>query len=111
MNIKQVPIELLWPIRRLSREEDAFLRRWMYDEAHYRDGPGLAKALQLRHRVPPADLAAVIAAAIPDPADQEAAGHGPPPAGSPVWPWAGDAFNDRLAEARAVRAARQMVTR
>jgi hypothetical protein len=96
---------------RLSREEDAFLRRWMYDEAHYRDGPGPAKALQIQHRVPPADLAAVIAAAIPDPADQEAAGHGPPPMDPPAWPWAGDAFRDRLTEARAVLAARLTTAR
>jgi hypothetical protein len=91
---------------KLPREEDAFLRHWMYDEAHYRDGPGPAKALQLQHRVPPADLAILIAAAIPDPADQEAAGRGPPPMDPPVWPWAAASFHDRLAEARAVLAAR-----
>jgi hypothetical protein len=83
----------------------------MYDEVHYRAGPGPAKALQLRHRVPPADLAAVIAAAIPDPADQEVAGLSPPPAGPPVWPWAGDGFRDRVAEARAILAARLAATR
>jgi hypothetical protein len=96
---------------RLSREEDAFLRHWMYDEAHYQDGSGPAKLLQLRHQVPPADLAAVIAAAIPDPAEQEAAGRGPPPEGPLVWPWAGDGFRDRLVEARAVLAARLAATR
>jgi hypothetical protein len=96
---------------KLSREEDAFLRHWMSDEAHDRGGPGPAKALQLRHQIPPADLAAVIAAAIPDPADQDAAGHGPPPDQPPVWPWAGNAFHDRLAEARAVLAARLAATR
>ncbi len=25
---------------RLSRDEEAFLRHWMYDEVHYQDGPG-----------------------------------------------------------------------
>jgi hypothetical protein len=87
---------------KLSRDEDAFLRRWMYDEAHYRDGPGPAKRLQLAHRAVPADLAAIIAAALPDPIDQAAAGSGPPPAEPPAWPWTERSFRDRLAEARAV---------
>jgi hypothetical protein len=91
---------------RLSREEEDFLRHWMYDEAHYRDGPGPAKKLQLQHQASPADLSAIIAVAIPDLVDQEAAGSGPPPAGPPVWPWSEDAFRGRLAEARSILAER-----
>ncbi len=85
---------------KLSHDEEVFLRHWMYDETHYRDGAGLAKQLQLQHRVPPADLALLIAAAIPDVTDQEAAGAGPPPVESPCWPWSVEAFSQRLAEAR-----------
>ena len=55
---------------RLSRDEESFLRHWMYDEVHYQDGPGPAKRLQLEHGAVPADLATLIAAAIPDAADQ-----------------------------------------
>jgi len=50
------------------------LRHWMYDEVHYQDGTGPAKRLQLQHRAIPADLAVLIAAAIPEPSDQEEAG-------------------------------------
>ena len=50
---------------RLSHDEERFLRHWMHDELHYREGQGLAKRLQLLHRVIPADLATLIAAAIP----------------------------------------------
>src|SRR5271167_4338587 len=90
------------PRMRLSHEEDAFLRRWMYDEVHYRDGRGPAKALQLRHGVSPADLAAIIAAAIPDMADQEAAGSGLPSQKQVDWPWTESSFRVRLAEARSI---------
>jgi hypothetical protein len=92
---------------RLSPEEETFLRHWIYDEAHYRDGVGSAKRLQVQHRVAPADLATIIAATIPDPAEQEAAGFGPPPAEAPVWPWSEEAFRARLSEARAGLADRQ----
>jgi hypothetical protein len=71
---------------KLSRDEDTFLRRWIFDEAHFRDGPGPAKRLQLAHRIIPADLAAIIAAAIPDPTDQAAASNDPSP-GPLAWPW------------------------
>src|SRR5437762_5741590 len=91
---------------KLSREEELFLRHWIYDEAHFRAGVGPAKRLQVEHRVAPADLATVIAAAIPDPADQEAAAN-TTPAGAPQWPWAGDAFQNRLAEARSVLESRR----
>src|SRR5262249_52741268 len=90
------------PRMKLSRDEEAFLRHWMYDEAHYRDGPGRAKALQVRHGVTPADLAVIIAAAIPDPADQQTIGAGPTPAGDPAWPWDDRSFRNRLTEAQAV---------
>ena len=88
------------PPMRLSRDEELFLRHWIYDEAHFRDGVGPAKRLQVEHRVAPADLAALVAAAIPDPADQQHAATTAPPA-APRWPWDGDAFRARLAEARA----------
>jgi hypothetical protein len=91
---------------KLSPEEEAFLRRWMYDEVHYQDGPGPAKQLQLQHRVIPADLATIIAAAIPDPAEQERASLDPPT--DPVaWPWSSQsAWDGRLSEARATLAQR-----
>jgi hypothetical protein len=87
---------------RLSPDEDAFLRHWMYEEVHYRDGPGPAKRLQREHHAVPADLGSIIAAAIPEPADQAAAGEGPPPAESPVWPWSDEEWPARLAEARTI---------
>jgi hypothetical protein len=89
------------PLMRLSRDEEVFLRHWMYDEVHYREGQGPAKCLQVEYRAVPADLATLIAATMPDPADQELAGLGPPPAEPPVWPWPGDALRVRLADARA----------
>jgi hypothetical protein len=73
----------------------------MYEETHYREGPGRAKRLQLRHQAKPADLAALIAAAFPDLAEQEAAGMAPRPPDVPVWPWSQDAYPARLEEARA----------
>jgi hypothetical protein len=94
---------------RLSPEEETFLRHWIYDEAHYQEGIGPAKRLQVQHRAIPADLATIIAAAIPDPADQEAAGIDPPPAQPPMWPWAENALQVRLAEARAILAERNCV--
>jgi hypothetical protein len=87
---------------KLSPDEDLFLRHWMYDEAHYERGQGPAKRLQLEYRVAPADLALLIAAAIPDLGAQESAAHGPAPAGSPKWPWTEEALRARLAEARSV---------
>jgi hypothetical protein len=85
----------------LSPEEEHFLRHWMYDEMHYREGIGPAKRLQVEHRVAPADLAAIIAAAIPYPAEQEAAASSRP-ADPPIWPWTADRLAARLAEARAL---------
>jgi hypothetical protein len=88
------------PPLKLSRDEERFLRHWIYDEAHYRDGAGPAKRLQVEHGVVPADLASLAAAAMPDPEDQAAAAD-VPPAGPPFWPWTRDALRARLAEARA----------
>jgi hypothetical protein len=87
------------PTMNLFHDEEAFLRRWMYDEVHFRDGRGPAKSLQLEHYFVSADLAILIAAAIPDIADQEAAGM-EPPAEPPAWPWSGDSLKARLEEAR-----------
>jgi hypothetical protein len=89
---------------RLSRDEEIFLRHWMYDEVHYGEGQGPAKRLQVLHQSVPADLAVLIAATMPDPTDQEAAGLGPPPIEPPIWPWSGDALRLRLADARAALA-------
>jgi hypothetical protein len=90
----------------LTPAEEAFLRRWMYDEVHYQEGTGPAKRLQVRHGVKPVHLAEIIAAAIPDPADQEATSRNPPGGGVPTWPWSEEGFGARLAEARAVLAER-----
>jgi hypothetical protein len=54
----------------------------------------------------PADLAALIAAALPAPVDQKAAGLGPRPAEAPTWPWSAEVFRARLTEARALLAER-----
>jgi hypothetical protein len=84
---------------RLSTDEDRFIRRWMYDEVHYQDGQGPAKRLQVEHRAIPDDLAVLIAAAIPDPAEQETAGL-TPPVEPPTWPWSDSDLAERVAEAR-----------
>ncbi len=97
-------------LMRLSPEEETYLRHWMSEETHYREGSGLAKSLQLRNRVKPADLAALIAAAYPDTVEQEAAGAGPRPSGKPTWPWSEDEFRVRLEEARHILAGRQHAT-
>ena len=55
------------PRMRLSREEETFLRHWIYDEAHYQEGTGPAKRLQLQHRARPADVAILIAAGFRSP--------------------------------------------
>ena len=95
------------PRMSLSPDEEVFLCRWMCDETHYQDGRGPAKQLQLQYGATPADLAVLIAAALPDPAEQEAAGLGPPPAEPPRWPWSEDAYRTRLAEARTILAERR----
>ena len=87
---------------KLSPEGELFLRQWIYDEAHYQDGQGPAKRLQLERRTPPADMALLIAAAIPDPAAQEAASLSPASTQTPRWPWSPNDFHKRLAEARTI---------
>lgn len=89
------------PLMRLSPDEESFLRHWMYDEVHYQDGPGPAKRLQLEHRAIPADLAILIAAAIPGPVEQERAGRDRPSAEPPNWPWSEESLRARVTEARA----------
>jgi hypothetical protein len=95
------------PLMKLSPEEESFLRRWMYDEVHFQDGRGPAKQLQLAHRAIPADLATLIAAAIPDPLEQESAGIGPPPSEPVIWPWSERGLRTRLAEARTALAGQE----
>jgi hypothetical protein len=96
---------------KLSPDEDLFLRHWMFDEVHFRDGPGLAKKLQLEHRAAPADLATLVAAAIPDPAMQEVIGDSPPPTQVPRWPWSETSFRARIDDARGVLAQERKATR
>lgn len=90
---------------KLSRDEERFLRAWMYDEVHYHRRRGPAKELQLKHHAAPAELATLIAAAIPDLAEQEAAGETAPNDEPLVWPWSDMAFQSRLEEAHATLAA------
>jgi hypothetical protein len=95
------------PRLKLSHEEDNYLRHWIFDEAHYEKTSGAAKRLQLQHHAVPADLAALIAAAFPDLAEQETIGNGPPPDPPPVWPWPGNQLRTRLREAEAILATRR----
>ena len=92
---------------KLSPEEERYLRHWMFDEAHYQDGPGPAKNIQVAKHVPPADLAALIAVGMPSLADQEAVAQGPRPSSDPVWPWTEQTLRSRLAEARDIIAKKQ----
>jgi hypothetical protein len=94
------------PLLKLSLDEELFLRCWMYDEVHYQQARGPAKRLQLEHHVAPADLSVLIAAAMPEPAKQEAAALGPPPAELPKWPWTDELLLARLTEARRILAHR-----
>jgi hypothetical protein len=91
---------------KLSPDEERFLRRWMYDEVHFQNGRGPAKQLQLQHQAVPAELATIIAAAMPDLAEQEAAGLNTIEGESPTWPWSSDLLQTRVEEARAVLARR-----
>jgi hypothetical protein len=91
-----------YPPMKLSLEEESYLRHWIYDEAHFLEGVGTAKRLQVEHQVRAADLADLIAAAIPEPADQEAASLDPPTTEGPEWPWTAVSFRARVAEARGV---------
>jgi hypothetical protein len=93
------------PQMKLSRDEEIYLRHWMYEEMRYREGPGPAKRLQFEHGVASGDLAALIAAAMSAPADQQAAALDPPEP-APVWPWSAEAFQDRLQQAHQILAER-----
>jgi hypothetical protein len=96
------PMRNKHPLMKLSPEEMHFLRHWIYDEMHYRQGSGPAKQLQREHQAISANLAVIIAAAIPDLAEQWGAGVGPPPAEPPTWPWSTAAIKARLVEASAL---------
>src|SRR5262249_14175852 len=98
---RTIPMRNKHPRMKLSLEEEIYLRHWMYDEIHYGEVRGAAKGWRVEHGVVPGALAAVIAAVFPAPADQQAAGLGPPPAAPPTWPWSGETLRMRLAEARA----------
>lgn len=87
-------------LMKLSPDEELFLRHWIYEEVHFREGSGAAKRLQIQHRAIPADLAKLIAAAIPDPETQESMGNGPPPPQSPRWPWSESSLRQRIDEAQ-----------
>jgi hypothetical protein len=89
------------PRMKLSRKELTFLRHWMFDETHFQDGPGAAKQLQVAHGATPADLAILIAAALPEPAEQEVAGMRRAPGATPQWPWSKQSLRTRVAEAQA----------
>src|ERR1019366_5860747 len=90
------------PRMKLSREEVNFLRHWIYDEVHFREGTGSAKRLQVAHKVPPFELALIISAAMTEPGEQEAAAEGPPPTEPLRWPWPDTAWASRLAEAQSL---------
>jgi len=92
---------------KLSPDEKNFLRHWIYDEMHFRDGAGPAKRLQVAHQVAPFNLAAVIAAALPE-IEQMAAAEGPPPVEPPTWPWTDDDIEQRIIEARSLLAEREL---
>jgi hypothetical protein len=62
---------------KLSRDEELFLRHWIYDEFRYQEGRDPAKQLQIEHGAVPADLGTLIAATIPDLSEQGAVGIGP----------------------------------
>jgi hypothetical protein len=90
------------PLMKLCPEEELFLRHWMFEQFNYQSGPGPAKRLQIEHQAVPAELSILIAAAIPDPSVQKAAGLGPPPPADGLkWPWTEEDYHERLAEARA----------
>ncbi len=90
----------------LSPEERFFLRQWMFAEVHFEEGQGPAKRLQVAQGVRPAELSLLIAAALPDPAEQQAAVSGATRSACPTWPWSARSFQDRLEEAQAILASR-----
>ena len=94
------------PRMKLSHEEEAFLRPWMFDEVHFKEGHGPAKRQQVAQGVRPAELSLLIAAALPNPAEQQAAVSGATHSPCPTWPWSVQSFQDRLEEAQAILASR-----
>ena len=90
------------PRMKLSPEEEIFLRQWMFDEVHFEEGQGPAKRLQVAMGVRPPELSLLIAAALPDPAEQQAAVSGVDCSACPTWPWSVQSFQDRLGEAQAI---------
>jgi hypothetical protein len=95
------------PLMKLFPEEELFVRHWTFEKFHYESRPGTAKRLQIEHRAIPSELSVLIAAAIPDPAEQKVAALGPPPGELPRWPWTDESFHARVAQARAALAARR----
>ena len=85
---------------KLSHEEDIFLRHWIYDEVHFHEGTGPAKRLQVAHKIPPANLALIIAAALTEAGAQEADGRWSAAHGIAGWPWPEDSCARRIEEAR-----------
>jgi hypothetical protein len=95
------------PSMTLSPEETLFLQQWMFDEVHFEEGQGPAKRLQVARGVRPAELSLLIAAALPDPAEQQAAVSGTTRSACPNWPWSVQSFQNRLEEAQTILASRQ----
>jgi hypothetical protein len=91
----------------LSPEEELFLRQWMFDEVHFEEGLGPAKRLQVAQGVRPAELSLLIAASLPDPAEQQTAVSRATRSACPTWPWSVQSFRHRLGEAQAMLASRQ----
>lgn len=96
------------PRMTLCPEEELFLRQWMFDEVHFEEGQGPAKSLQVAKAVRPAELSFLIAAALPDPAEQQAAVSGSSLSACPAWPWSVQSFQHRLEEAQTILASRQL---
>jgi hypothetical protein len=87
---------------KLSPKQENFLKHWMYEELHFRDKSLArpAKELQRQQPVVPAQIAAIIAAWMPDPIEQDKVLQGPPPETPPEWPWASrEEFQDLLSKA------------
>jgi hypothetical protein len=90
------------PRPQLTPAEQAFLRAWMWEEAHPRVIENGAKKTQIDRSPYAAPLLADIAAATMTPEEQLGAAHGARPARIPVWPWASDEdFRFRHEEAKA----------
>jgi len=87
------------PPMKLSREEEGFLRHWMYDKTHYQDGPGPAKQFCIEQPLltwPPS-------LPLPSPTwtTRKLPASGPRLMIPPMWPWIGDTLRTRIFEAQA----------